>query len=58
MNYTTGATSGKEGLDLLKKIKTDSPSTRVIMMTAYGDIDLAIKAIKEKKAELESLEDR
>ena len=47
MNYTTGATSGKEGLDLLKKIKMDSPSTRVIMMTAYGDIDLAIKAIKE-----------
>ncbi|MDZ7605085.1 MAG: response regulator [Cyclobacteriaceae bacterium] len=47
MNYTTGATSGKEGLDLLKKIKRDSPFTRVIMMTAYGDIDLAIKAIKE-----------
>ncbi|MCK5278957.1 MAG: response regulator [Cyclobacteriaceae bacterium] len=47
MNYTTGATSGKEGLELLKKIKKDSPSTRVIMMTAYGDIDLAIKAIKE-----------
>lgn len=47
MNYTTGATSGQEGIDLLKKIKRDSPSTRVIMMTAYGDIDLAIKAIKE-----------
>ena len=46
-NYTTGATSGKEGLDLLKKIKRDSPATQVIMMTAYGDIDLAIKAIKE-----------
>ena len=47
MNYTTGATSGKEGLELLKRIKKDSPSTKVIMMTAYGDIDLAIKAIKE-----------
>ena len=47
MNYTTGATSGKEGIDLLKKIKKESPSTSVIMMTAYGDIDLAIKAIKE-----------
>jgi class 3 adenylate cyclase len=47
MNYTTGATSGKEGLDLLKKIKRESNNTRVIMMTAYGDIDLAIKAIKE-----------
>ncbi len=47
MNYTTGATSGKEGLELLKRIKRDSPATRVVMMTAYGDIDLAIKAIKE-----------
>lgn len=47
MNYTTGVTNGKEGLDLLKRIKKISPSTQVIMMTAYGDIDLAIKAIKE-----------
>jgi len=47
MNYTTGATSGKEGLELLKRIKRESPATRVVMMTAYGDIDLAIKAIKE-----------
>ena len=47
MNYSTGATSGREGFDLLKKIRQLSPSTRIIMMTAYGDIDLAIKAIKE-----------
>ncbi len=47
MNYSTGATNGKEGLELLNTIKTSSPTTRVIMMTAYGDIDLAIKAIKK-----------
>lgn len=47
MNYSAGATSGKEGFELLRKIKILSPSTRVVMMTAYGDIDLAIKAIKE-----------
>jgi|GEM_PF-2459472 len=47
MNYSAGATSGKEGFEVLKRIKEKSPSTRVIMMTAYGDIDLAIKAIKE-----------
>lgn len=47
MNYSAGATSGKEGFDVLQQIKQKSPSTRVIMMTAYGDIDLAIKAIKE-----------
>ncbi len=47
MNYTTGATSGKEGFDVLRRIKEKSERTRVIMMTAYGDIDLAIRAIKE-----------
>ena len=47
MNYSAGATSGKEGFQVLQRIKSNSPSTRVIMMTAYGDIDLAIKAIKE-----------
>ncbi len=47
MNYSTGATSGNEGFEVLKKIKEKSSRTRVIMMTAYGDIDLAIKAIKE-----------
>lgn len=47
MNYTAGVTTGKEGFDLLKTINSDFPHARVVMMTAYGDIDLAIKAIKE-----------
>jgi FixJ family two-component response regulator len=47
MNYSAGATSGKEGFQVLSAIKELSPATRVVMMTAYGDIDLAIKAIKE-----------
>jgi class 3 adenylate cyclase len=47
MNYSLGATSGQEGFDLLNQIRRRSPHTRVIMMTAYGDIDLAIRAIKE-----------
>ena len=47
MNYTAGATTGKEGFDLLNYLTVNTPKTRVVMMTAYGDIDLAIKAIKE-----------
>jgi FixJ family two-component response regulator len=47
MNYTAGATTGQEGFDLLNYLVTNSSKTRVVMMTAYGDIDLAIKAIKE-----------
>lgn len=47
MNFTTGFTSGKEGLRWLKKIHKISPTTRVVLMTAYGEIDLAVKAMKD-----------
>lgn len=47
MNFTTGYTSGKEGLRWLKKIKKLRPEVQVVMMTAYGDINLAVKAMKE-----------
>ena len=47
MNYTIGSTTGQEGLDLLKIFNEKFPSTRIIMMTAYGDLDIAIRAIKE-----------
>ena len=46
MNFTLDAASGHEGLLWLEKIKQLSPSTVVIMMTAYGDTELAIKAMK------------
>jgi len=47
MNFTTGATSGKEGLDWLMRILKINPDSVVIMMTAYGDINLAIDAMKK-----------
>lgn len=46
MNYTAGATSGKEGLFWLKNIIGKNPLQQVIMMTAYGDIKLAVEAMK------------
>ena len=46
MNFTTGATSGKEGLRWLKQILKLDPEATVILMTAYGDINLAIEAMK------------
>ncbi len=51
MNYTAGATTGQEGFDLLNYLTVNTPKTRIVMMTAYGDIDLAIKAIKEGAAD-------
>jgi len=47
MNYSAGATSSKEGLHWLKQIKQLAPQVTVILMTAYGDIELAVRALKE-----------
>jgi two-component system, NtrC family, response regulator HydG len=47
MNYTRDATSGKEGFYWLNKIMEIDPSAVVILITAYGDIEMAVRAIKE-----------
>jgi two-component system, NtrC family, response regulator HydG len=47
MNFRTGATSGKEGIELLRRIMKADPDALVIMITAYGDIDLAVQAMKD-----------
>jgi len=46
MNFSRGITSGKEGLEWLQKILIIDPEARVITTTAYGEIDLAVKAMK------------
>ena len=45
MNFTTGATSGKEGLHWLRQILSRYPKANIIMDTAYGDVQLAVAAI-------------
>jgi class 3 adenylate cyclase len=47
MNFSVGATNGKEGFYWLKTIGELSTFSQVILMTAYGDIDLAIQAMKQ-----------
>ncbi len=47
MNFSRGRNDGKEGLYWLDRIKEISADTQVIMMTAYGEIELAVKAIKK-----------
>ncbi len=46
MNFSSGLNTGNEGLFWLSKILEQNPETSVIMMTAYGNIDLAVEAIK------------
>jgi len=51
MNFSSGLNTGNEGFYWLKEIKKISPSTEVIMFTAYGDVDLAVKSVKEGAAD-------
>jgi DNA-binding NtrC family response regulator len=46
LNYTRDTTSGQEGLDLLSRIQTNDPSTTVVVMTAWGTVDLAVEAMR------------
>jgi DNA-binding NtrC family response regulator len=46
LNYTRDTTSGQEGLDLLARIRDYDARLPVIVMTAWGNIDLAVESIK------------
>ena len=46
MNFTRGNTTGKEGLEWLGKILRIDPDVRVLTTTAYGEINLAVQAMK------------
>ncbi len=46
MNFTKGEIDGKEGIGLLQQILKMDPDLPVVFITAYGDFDLAVNAIK------------
>lgn len=46
MNFSKDTTTGKEGFFWLEKIREKDPSAVVILITAYGDIDTAVEALK------------
>ncbi|UWZ86659.1 sigma-54 dependent transcriptional regulator [Occallatibacter riparius] len=46
LNYTRDTTSGQEGLDLLARIQEMDSRLPVIVMTAWGNIDLAVESMK------------
>lgn len=46
MNYRIGFEDGREGMYLLKEIKTLSPKTVVILMTAFGKVETAVEGLK------------
>lgn len=51
MNFNASINTGNEGIYWLKRVKELYPSICVIMITAYADIDLAIRSLKEGAAD-------
>nr|WKN34174.1 sigma-54 dependent transcriptional regulator [Tunicatimonas sp. TK19036] len=46
MNFRRGEHDGREGLYWLERIRTIDPKAGVILITAYGDVDLAVEAMR------------
>ena len=46
LNYARDTTSGEEGLDLLARIPDIDPTLPIVVMTAWGTVDLAVEAMR------------
>src|SRR5712675_461015 len=46
LNYARDTTSGDEGLDLLTRIRAAAPTLPIVVMTAWGSVDLAVEAMR------------
>ena len=46
LNYTRDTTSGREGMDLLARLSAFDPTLPVVVMTAWGSVDLAVEAMR------------
>jgi DNA-binding NtrC family response regulator len=46
LNYARDTTSGSEGLELLSKIQSHDPTIPIVVMTAWGNVDLAVEAMR------------
>ncbi len=47
MNYTAGQNTGNEGLFWLRELEKFDPGLSVVMITGFGDVELAVTALKE-----------
>lgn len=46
LNYTRDTTSGKEGMDMLASLEAQGNTAPVVVMTAWGNVDLAVEAMR------------
>ena len=46
LNYSRDTTSGREGMQLLQQLREQAPELPVVVMTAWGSIELAVEAVR------------
>ena len=51
MNFAIGRNTGVEGIEWLRRIREAQPEAVVVLMTAYGDLNVAVEAMKEGAAD-------
>ena len=51
MNFKAGIASGNEGIFWLNKILETDPTSTVVFITAFGDVELAVKSMKQGAAD-------
>jgi two-component system response regulator HydG len=47
MNFSAGQTSGNEGIYWMNRILEQDPEAGIVFITAYGDVELAVRAMHE-----------
>ena len=57
LNYTRDTTSGQEGLSLLSKLQSLDTPMPVVVMTAWGTVDLAVEEMRRALRELRDIKD-
>jgi len=51
MNFTAGVNSGNEGLYWMKRVLEFDPTATIVLITGFGDVELAVKAMREGAAD-------
>ena len=46
LNYARDTTSGQEGLDLLSQLRSHDPTLPIVVMTAWGSVEVAVEAMR------------
>src|SRR5262249_58942650 len=46
LNYTRDTTSGREGLELIPRVRSHAPALPIVVMTGWGSIDTAVEAMR------------